>query len=239
MVEIVNKTNMRKSILYQIFILLSVLIAGCDENGDDGYYDNQYRVYFPKTSMSYNLAPNSSSVTKYTVKVPVQILGSGATEGMKVKVRVDLQKSTAEARLYTPIPEEIEFEKDSFMTYVPIELLRENISPDVDTTYQLTLVLEANEYFDLGVKEKLEAVVKFSNYLRQSSWWYNMREYVGKYNQVKYLKLMDIWGGEVTVEDVNMKMIKVIEAFKEMYEYFQEHPEPGVVFPDVIVWPYE
>ncbi len=39
---------MKKSILYQIFILLGILIAGCDENGDDGDYDNAYRVYFPK-----------------------------------------------------------------------------------------------------------------------------------------------------------------------------------------------
>lgn len=230
---------MRKSILYQFFVLLSVLMAGCDKNGDDGYYDNRYRVYFPKTSMNYNLAAHPSSVKKFTVKVPVQILGVGAVEGMKVKARVDEQKSTAEARFYTPVAAEVVFEKDSFITYLPVELLRENISPDVDSTYQLTLVLEANEYFDLGIKENLETVVKFSNYLKQPSWWYGMRSYIGAYHQVKYLKLMDIWGGEVTVQDIALKRIKVIEAFKEMYEYFQEHPEPGVVFPDVILWPYE
>ena len=74
---------MKKSILYQIFILLGILIAGCDENGDDGYYDNAYRVYFPKTSMLCKLGTEPATVTRYTVNVPVSILGLGESRSAK------------------------------------------------------------------------------------------------------------------------------------------------------------
>lgn len=230
---------MKKSILYQIFILLGILTAGCDENGDDGYYDNVYRVYFPQTSMRHDLGTAPMAVTKYTVNVPVSILGLGAKEGMKVKVKVDPQRTTAGADLYSAIPEEIQFEKDSITTYVPVELLRDNIISGKDTTFQIGLTLEANEYFSLGIKENLEMEVKFSNYLKKPAWWDYYSSYLGKYNPTKYLKLIEIWGSEITMLDASIKKAKIILACKEVYGYFMDHPEYGMEFPSTIVWPYE
>ena len=64
---------------------------------------------------------------------------------MKVKVKVDPQKTTAGSDLYATIPEEIEFKKDSIVTYIPVELLRDNITSEKDTTFQICLTLVANE----------------------------------------------------------------------------------------------
>lgn len=230
---------MKKSILYQIFILLGILIAGCDENGDDGYYDNAYRVYFPKTSMLCKLGTEPATVTRYTVNVPVSILGLGAKEGMKVKVKVDPQKTTAGSDLYATIPEEIEFKKDSIVTYIPVELLRDNITSEKDSTFQICLTLVANEYFALGIKENLGVEIKFTNYLGRPSWWGVFEQYIGRFHQKKYLKLMEIWGGEVTLLDVAAKEAKLILVCKEMYDFFMKNPEDGVVLPLHPMWPYE
>ena len=46
-------------------------------------------------------------MTRYTVKVPVQMLGEPAHTDMKVKVKVDLTATTAMDDAYTAIPSEI------------------------------------------------------------------------------------------------------------------------------------
>ena len=58
-------------------------------------------------------------------------------------------------------------------------------------------------------------------------------------NQKKYLKLMEIWGGEVTLLDVATKEAKLILVCKEMYDFFMKNPEDGVVLPLHPMWPYE
>lgn len=42
-----------KKIAYILVMCLGVWCAGCSENGDDGYYDDFYRVYFPVDSLNY------------------------------------------------------------------------------------------------------------------------------------------------------------------------------------------
>lgn len=193
-----------------------------------------------KIQLHYDFGNKPVELTEYTVEVPVQILGQPAVEGMKIKVKVNPEKTTAEPEFYSSVPSEVMIAKDSITAYIPVELLREDIPSEKDTTFRITLVLEANEYFDLGIKESLETEITFSNYLGEPEWWIGLRDYcIGKYHPVKYQKLIEIWGGEVKLDDYFSRMTKLIEACKEMYEYFVEHPEYGMEFPSPIVWPYE
>ena len=115
-----------KKILYILVICLGVWVSGCSENGDDGFYDNLYRVYFPLDSLHYAFGDKPVEMTRYTVKVPVQMLGEPAHTDMKVKVKVDLTATTAMDDAYTAIPSEITIPKDSIVGYVPVEIIREN-----------------------------------------------------------------------------------------------------------------
>ena len=65
------------------------------------------------------------------------------------------------------LPGEFVMDKDSVNAYIPIELLRSKIDPMVDTVYRIVLDLEVNDEFGLGVKEKLQSKVVFSNYLQE------------------------------------------------------------------------
>ena len=60
----------------------------------------------------------------------------------------------------------------------------------------------------------------------------------GTYQKEKYQKMIEIWGGPITLDDYSYKMVKLINVAKEMYEYFQEHPEYGMEFPPCISWPH-
>ena len=116
-----------KKILYILVICLGVWVSGCSENGDDGFYDNLYRVYFPLDSLHYAFGDKPVEMTRYTVKVPVQMLGEPAHTDMKVKVKVDLTATTAMDDAYTAIPSEITIPKDSIVGYVPVEIIREKV----------------------------------------------------------------------------------------------------------------
>ena len=229
-----------KKIAYILVMCLGVWCAGCSENGDDGYYDDFYRVYFPVDSLNYAFGDKPVEMAKYTVKVPVQILGEPARADMKVNVKVDLASTTATAEAYTAVPSEITIPKDSIVGYVPVEIIRENVMDERDTVFRVVLQLEASPDFALGVKEGLRATVTFSNYLAEPEWWVGLKDvFWGPYQKEKYQKMMEIWGGPITLDDYVYKMVKLINVAKEMYEYFQEHPEYGMEFPPYIFWPDE
>ena len=229
-----------KKIAYILVMCLGVWCAGCSENGDDGYYDDFYRVYFPVDSLNYAFGDKPVEMAKYTVKVPVQILGEPARADMKVNVKVDLASTTATAEAYTAVPSEITIPKDSIVGYVPVEIIRENVMDERDTVFRVVLQLEASPDFALGVKEGLRATVTFSNYLAEPEWWVGLKDvFWGPYQKEKYQKMMEIWGGPITLDDYFYKMVKLINVAKEMYEYFQEHPEYGMEFPPYIFWHYE
>lgn len=217
-----------------------LLLAGCDQNGDSGYYDDIYRVYFPQDSLAYSFGDKPLELERYTVKLPVQILGAEARPGgMKVKVELDEVASTAPAAAYASLPNEITIPADSTVGYVPVELVRAEI-PEKDTVFKLVFHLEANEVFDLGIKESLRAVVSFSNYLGEPAWWPGLEDYfLGPYQSEKYQKLIELWGGPITVEDFYSSSALIVQKAKIMYNYFQEHPEYGMVFPEMIFWPYQ
>ena len=229
-----------KKIAYILVMCLGVWCAGCSENGDDGYYDDFNRVYFPVDSLNYAFGDKPVEMAKYTVKVPVQILGEPARADMKVNVKVDLASTTATAEAYTAVPSEITIPKDSIVGYVPVEIIRENVMDERDTVFRVVFQLEASPDFALGVKEGLRATVTFSNYLAEPEWWVGLKDvFWGPYQKEKYQKMMEIWGGPITLDDYVYKMVKLINVAKEMYEYFQEHPEYGMEFPPYIFWPYE
>lgn len=143
-----------KKIAYILVMCLGVWCAGCSENGDDGYYDDFYRVYFPVDSLNYAFGDKPVEMAKYTVKVPVQILGEPARADMKVNVKVDLASTTATAEAYTAVPSEITIPKDSIVGYVPVEIIRENVMDERDTVFRVVLQLEASPDFRVGRKRR-------------------------------------------------------------------------------------
>lgn len=229
-----------KTIFYLSLIFCLVLLGSCEQNGDDGYYDNQYRIYFPQDSIHYSFGDKPVEMEHYTVRVPVNILGLPTREGMKLKVAVDGEKSTAPAGCYTPIPEEITVGGDSVVAYVPVELIRKEIPSETDTTFRLVLKLESNADFELGIRERLTATVTFGNFLAEPTWWVGLQDFfLGPYQKEKYQKLMELWGGPISEDDFYMESARIVSLSKEMYDYFQLHPEYGMIFPEYVFWPYE
>ncbi|WP_294142347.1 DUF4843 domain-containing protein [uncultured Sanguibacteroides sp.] len=229
---------MKTIYLYLSFCIL--LFIGCDDNGDDGYYHDRNKVYFLEDSVLVRLGEMPVEVKKYVYRVPVKVLGKPVQENTKFRVKVDQKATTAPLNSYTAIPQEIEVLKDSVNAYIPVELIRDNIEGEIDTTFRIVLYLESSENFELGPQESLETRILFTNYLMKPDWWVYLESlYWGPYQKEKYQKMIEIWGGPISFDDYALKMTQVIYCGYEMYLYFQKHPEYNMVFPDGAPWPYE
>ena len=211
-----NKYKKMRKLYILLIVFAACLLAGCDENGESGYYEDIDRVYFVKDSLICRLGEMLMDVETYTVQVPVKVLGEPLGESRKFKVNVNKDLTTAPEDVYTLLPGEFVMDKDSVNAYIPIEL------------------------FGLGVKEKLQSKVVFSNYLQEPDWWYALEfVYWGAYRPEKYQKMMEYWGGPISYEEYVSRMIQVILCGKKMYDYFKLHPEFGMEFPEATPWPYE
>lgn len=235
---------MKNKLLYLIVSL--VVFFSCEEN-EDGYYDNISRIYFPEEtdSLSFSFGDKVAEYTRHTIKVPVKMMGLNAVKEMKFKVVLNKELSTAEEGVhFSPIQPEYTLAVDSVNAYVPIELIRDNLSED-EVTYKIVLDLEANTDFELGSKENLRAVVTFNNYLEEPSWWMNMFVmYTVNYHRGMYQRLIAYFGEPLTEEFCNNNYLKVMLVFKrEVYDYAQEHPDltqDWEFYPEEqLWWPFE
>lgn len=247
---------MKKNLIYILF-LLGVCLSGCENENDSGYYNNIHRVYLPEEKLYYSFGLDSDEVKTAIVKVPVNISGLPVGEGKKVKAVIvgDTDTlTTATPDMYTPLPEEgVPVEKDSMVCYIPIELLRDHI-PAIDTTFRIAVRLEANKDFGIGVKERQLTVVSFSNYLEEpEAWSAKIMPYLGKYDPVKYRKLLEYFRttpfsslyniSNLTTKIYNNYNAIIMTCVKKTYDFFQAHPEYGFQLPVVpngtTVWPFD
>ncbi len=235
---------MKNKLLYLMVGL--VLLFSCEEN-EDGYYDNIPRIYFPEEtdSLSFSFGDKVAEYTRHIIEVPVKMMGLNAESEMKFKVVLNKELSTAEEGVhFSPIQPEYTLAVDSVNAYVPIELIRDNLSED-EVTYKIVLDLEANADFELGSKENLRAVVTFNNYLEEPSWWMNMFVmYTVNYHRGMYQRLIAYFGEPLTEEFCNNNYLKVMLVFKrEVYDYAQEHPDltqDWEFYPEEqLWWPFE
>ena len=212
---------MKRNIFYLLVFVLPMWFVGCDENGDDGYYDGISRIYFGEETAHYGLGFQPVEVTTYEVTVPVCILGDPASRDMKVQVKVDEERTTATENMYNLLAEDVIIPKDSIRGYVKVLLLVEN------------------EDFKLGLEERLETEITFSNYLEEPEWWSLWETiYWGPYHPLKYQKMIEYWGGEIVYDDFYTDQTRILFVTQQAYEYFEAHPEYGMEFVEGVNWPF-
>lgn len=130
---------MKKNILYLIISSL-ILLVSCEEN-TDGYYDNIARIYFPSTtdSVNFSFGDQVMTYTRHIVYMPVRKMGTPATREMKYKVSLNKERSTAiEGVHFTTLQDEYTLLVDSVNAYLPVELIRDELSEE-EVIYKIVL----------------------------------------------------------------------------------------------------
>lgn len=218
--------NVKKYFFLTALFFMGIFCA-CDDN-EDGFYDNVYRIYFPAETDSLNFTFGDKVVAcqRHTIQVPVRLMGLKTTRELKFKVELDTASTAEEGVHFAPLQSEYIFLKDSVNAYVPIELIRENLSKDYNDVYKIVLNLVPNEDFELGSKQNLQAVVTFNDFLEEPGWWNNVFIAYALYHPGMYQQLIAYFGGPLEETYVFNNFLKVMYVFKhEVVDYAEEHPE--------------
>lgn len=211
-------------------IVLSFLgvLCACEDN-EDGFYDNVYRIYFPEEtdSLNFTFGDKMPEYQRHIIDLPVRLMGMKTTRELKFKVEIDTASTAEEGIHFAELKPEYTFLKDSVNAYIPIELIRNDLSDGYEDVYKIVLNLIPSEDFQLGSKQNLQATIIFNNYLEKPSWWDNtLGPGYALYHPGMYQRMIAYFGGPLDEEYVNNNFLKVVYVFKnEVYEYAKAHPE--------------
>ena len=212
-----------------------MLFIACDDD-NDVFYDKVARIYFPTDSINYSFGDKPFNIQEHIVMFPVKIMGGQTNEVRKFTIEIDEDKTNAAAGIqFSELPTEFQVMTDSVNGYIPIELIRSGI--EGETIYKISLKITDGGDFVTGVKESLTAVLSFNNYLEKPDWWGWMENSLGVYQQEKYQKYIEIHGSAIDASYVGSNFIAVMKEFKKVKDFFDAHPEYGVVFPADGWWP--
>lgn len=140
----------------------------------------------------YSFAFDDYEVKDYTFKVPVSIMGKPFDVDRQYKVEVVRDKTTATAEDWDENSiSEVYIKKGEVVTPLEVVVKRHDRLKDVELAIVLR-VLE-NENFAVGDKDLMEITLKFSDILKEPSWWKYYVKYFGPYQKEIYIQWREIY----------------------------------------------
>lgn len=215
-------------IFFLILSFVFCMFCACEDN-EDGFYDNVYRIYFPEEtdSLNFTFGDKLQEYHRHIINLPVRLMGVKTTRELKFKVEVDTASTAEEGVHFAEIQSEYTFLVDSVNAYIPIELIRDNLSDGYNAVYKIVLNLVPSDDFQLGSKQHLQGIITFNNFLEEPSWWYSVFGYsYALYHPGMYQRLIAYFGGPLEEDYVWANYLKMMYVFKhEVFDYAQAHPE--------------
>lgn len=195
---------------------------------DENYmkFDTSYTgIYFTTDSSQYSFSVTPIDVREYTLKVPVQILGTPAKETRTIGFELVADQCDATKGVQYEIDEAVIL-PDSITGYIPIRILRDGLKGDYTNGYEryrLTLRLVKNEYFTPTL-DSLNQVhqSKFDNAVEQPEWYdaYGKKVWsvstLGVWHPYKFIKMVEYFH---TIEEIQP------ETYKKMVKLYGENLE--------------
>ena len=211
-----------------IFALLLGLTA-CENESYMKYDTNYSGIYFTSDSTEYSFSVTPIEIREYTLKVPVQIMGTPSKKDRIIGFELIDEKCHAEVNIQYIIDEAI-VPADSIRGYIPIRILRDGLIGNYTEGYEryrLTLRLVENEYFTPTL-DSLKQIhqSKFDNAVEQPSWlnWAGEKVWplasLGVWHPYKFIKMVEYFHaiGEIQPETYK-KMVKLYGENLEHIEY--------------------
>lgn len=236
-------------------LMLSGLIS-CDESDYKSFDTSLSNIYFPNDSVFYSFGTTSLTVTSYTLKLPVKILGVPIKEKRTFQIELIQEKTNAKAGEQYILPSELTIEADSVNGIIPLEIMRNQLGED---RWQVGFRLITTPDFIPAKEVGDHIVATFNNIVEPPTWtdWQGKpawpQERLGVWNPIVWLTFMEYFRKmETTVPVTYHKMVEQFGPDLEnvtyswphdfdysirkyilipMYDYFQQHPELKVDMP--------
>ncbi|MBQ8606735.1 MAG: DUF4843 domain-containing protein [Bacteroidaceae bacterium] len=206
----------------------TLTITACE---DENYmkFDTSYTgIYFVNDSAEYSFSVTPIDIREYTLKIPVQIMGTPTKEARPIGYELVAHESTAIEGVQYIIDEAI-IHPDSIMGYIPIRILRNGLKGSYAEGYErytLTLRLTKNTYFTPTL-DSLNQVhrSKFDNAVEQPA-WYNahgekvwQKIYLGEWHPYKFIKMVEYFHAFKEIQPETYK--KMVALYGENLEHIE------------------
>ena len=225
---------MNKILRYSMLSLLPaafLLFAACGRDESFVYAGDQ-KISFADDSIYFSFGAEPFSVMDTTLRLKVEIIGSPLPQERRFQISINPSRTTAREGLhYNALQPEYPMPSGKCISYVPVTIHRLNL--DEDQVYTLSIDLEENGDFRLGVVEYQHLTIAFTNRLDCPGWWNELSHWLGEYNVRKYQKFIELNEGPVDQHDINTNKYGILRVFKQVKIYFEQNPQFGVTFPDV------
>lgn len=217
-----------------MILALAGIIAGCSYK-ESFPYTGDSLVNFKTDSLYFSFGELPFSVTDTTLLIGVEIIGSPAGHERIFNITLDNSRTTARLHEHYDEPQ-MEGTIPSGASAGTVALTIHRLSLQSDSVFTVVLDMLPGEDFRLGAVEDRSVAISFTNRLDLPEWWSMLSKWLGEYNPRKYQKFIELWGGAITRTDINEMKYTILRTFKKVKEYFGDHPEFDVSFPDVD-WP--
>ncbi|WP_430816369.1 DUF4843 domain-containing protein [Carboxylicivirga sp. RSCT41] len=230
-----------------------------DVNQKDGVYFDTLDEEMPD-SLYATFGPEGGTVLDFPL--PLQILGTPKSVKRSIQFRIDQDLSTAVEGLNYTIGEAI-MSEGQVQSLLPLSFMVPPGQEEIDTIYNLVLILEENEYFRPMMSDTLK--VSFYGLVGQPDFWTERifgpysPALLGKFfelframeNKVPaiYADIIRDYGYYIDEDNIDgdyiypgepfykfYKKVFVNYVFLDLYQYYQDNPTEGIEVPHPDTW---
>jgi putative lipoprotein len=127
----------------------------------------------------------------------------------------------------------LRFAPNAYRTYVPVTLIRANLSEDKDDSIRLVLNLVGKDKLGTRLTKNNTVKITFNNVLSKPDFWEVMESYwgLGAFTKNKYRKLLAYYdSNESTIRDIIEGSDVTAQGYlyqhvQEVIAYFAAHPD--------------
>lgn len=228
---------MKKIVYIAVASLLCLFCFSCSENSRLMFNDDA-AIYFriPKgdtnliiqtDTVVYSFAFEDANLVKtYTIRIPIESTGAAVPHERKYQIKADTKLSTAiEGTDFETLKSEYIMPANTGLDTLLLIVKR---TPAMqEAAKSLVLEMVATPDFKLGLEERQQIYLRFSDILERPSWWKDWEYYMGAYGRKKHEKWLQIWGKAALPTDVFVHPFytpKELMAIQDMRIYFEQNP---------------
>lgn len=237
--------KMKKTIRNILLVCAGVtLFAACSnvdfdgEHSSDGMFEptNQVSFYYAQpgdTVVNYSFGVKPVDTLTHVVYLPVQLVGNLSAEAQPFSVEVGKGTTAVAGKHYTLNADTLRFAPNAYRTYVPVTLIRANLSEDKDDSIRLVLNLVGKDKLGTRLTKSNTVKITFNNVLSKPDFWEVMESYwgLGAFTKNKYRKLLAYYdSNEATIRDIIEGSDVTAQGYlyqhvQEVIAYFAAHPD--------------
>ncbi len=216
-----------------LFILLIIICSVSCHQGESFNYKGKAGISFEASTYDIHLGSLPYSIKEFQVKIPLTLIGTTSNIDRNYEIKIIDTLSTAIENIqYKSIPRKFTLKAFSTNDTIYLTIIRGKLN--ATSKYSLTMQIKKETDLPPLIQKLSMVTINFDNILDMPTWWQKLSYWLGEYDIRKYQKFIELNGTPITSEEMEKKKYEYLRIFKRVKEYFDNHPEEGITFPDVV-----